>query len=205
MQEHQEWLSSLLAYAQHCEVRAAGPGARTHGDVWLLRVSVDTARITVSLAKSMLGTWWLCTILCHCLKAQDEGDKPEVALSRTQGAWLLSPGCKLALPSRGTLLWVSCSNSITQLVLMYHSTTWDLLFPVMHSNKNRGNRVSKRKVHFSSIAEMELKDFRGPAGTFKDIEEILQWRKKGGKYPWGHHKAFLKTLNATRQRRVTHV
>lgn len=174
--------------------------------------SVDAARIMISFAKFMLGTWWLCTILCQCSQAQDEGHKtslgivkPEATLRRTQGAWLLSPRCKLALPTWGTLLRVSCSNSITQLVLMHHSTTWEFLFPVMHSDKNRDNCVSKRKVHFCSTAEMKMKNFRGPAGTFKVIEGILQWRKRKGKYPWGHHKRFLKALNVARQWRVTRV
>lgn len=45
---------------------AAWPGTWMRGNVWLLGVSVDPARITISLAKSMLGTWWLCTILRQC-------------------------------------------------------------------------------------------------------------------------------------------
>lgn len=62
VQEHQEWLSSMslgvgtALWGQSCRARD-----RNTRWFWLPRVCVETARITISLAKSMPGTWWL-----HC-------------------------------------------------------------------------------------------------------------------------------------------
>lgn len=52
------------------------------------------------------------------------------------------------------------------------------LFPALHSNKDRGSCVSKRKILFHSIAETELEGFRGPAETCEVMEVILQQERK---------------------------
>lgn len=57
--------------------------------------SVDAARIMISFAKFMLGTWWLCTILCQRSQARMRVTKHPSGLSSQRLHWKgrKEPGC----------------------------------------------------------------------------------------------------------------